>query len=139
MTKAFDLTPDTFEDSTVAKEYEASGLKRNRYLYAVRYGLELKALVEVQDTNYGLNLSELTSAVYIYILDEKMITPKVLNFIQCMISVKTQCENATVMLYPNSYAKRYQIPVDKEYNIWILNLNVEGTDAYIQHLSRYSK
>ena len=139
LSKAFDLTPDSFDDETIATEYAASGLKRNRFLYAVRYGLDLKALVEVQDTNLGLNMSELTSAVYIYILDEKMITPKVLDFIQCMVSVKTQREDTTVMLYPHTYAQRYHISVEKEYSVWILHLNVEGTDAYVQHLSRYCR
>jgi hypothetical protein len=139
LTQAFDLTLDTFNDQTVAEEYRAAGLKRERHLYAVRYGLDLKALVDVQDSDTGLNLSELTSAVYIYVLDERMITPKLLEFIQCMVAVKTQREANTVMLYPNTYVKRYQMEGKKEYTVWILNLNIEGTDAYIKHLSRYCR
>jgi hypothetical protein len=137
--QAFDLTPDSFEDRSVAAEYSKSGLKRDRYLYAVRYGLDLKALVEVQDSDLGLNLSELTSAVYIYILDEKMVTPKILEFIQCVVAVKTKRENTTIMLYPHTYVSRYQLPAQKEYNVWVLNLNIAGTDAYMKHLSRYCK
>lgn len=139
LTKAFDLTPDTFDDKSVEQEYASSGLKRIRHLYAVRYGLDLKALVEVQDSDTGLNLSELTNAVYLYILDETMITPKVLEFIQCMITVKTQKETATVMIYPHTYVKRYGIDATKEYNVWILNLNTEGSDAYMKHLARWCK
>lgn len=139
LTQAFDLTLDTFNDQTVAEEYRAAGLKRERHIYAVRYGLDLKALVDVQDSDTGLNLSELTSAVYIYVLDEHMVTPKLLEFIQCMVAVKTQREANTVMLYPNTYVKRYQMEGKKEYTVWILNLNIEGTDAYIKHLSRYCR
>ena len=133
------MTVDSFEDQTLAQEYAQSGLKRERHLYAVRYGLDIKALVEVQDSDTGLNLSELTNAAYIYILDEDMVTPKILEFIQCMISVKQKSGISTVMLYPNTYAKRYKINAPKEYTIWILKLNIEGTDAYMKHLSRYTK
>jgi len=139
LTKAFDLTPETFEDQSVAKEYASSGLKRERHLYAVRYGLDLKALVEVQDSDTGLNLSELTNAVYIYVLDENMITPEVLKFVQYMVAIKQQWTSATIMLYPNTYVKRYQVDAEKDYAVWILNLNIEGTDAYTKHLSRYCK
>jgi hypothetical protein len=139
LTQAFDLTPETFDDRSVAKEYASSGLKRERHIYAVRYGLDLKALVEVQDSDIGLNLSDLTTAVYIYVLDENMITPKVLEFIQYMVAMKQQRTSATVMLYPHTYVKRYQIDAKKEYTVWILNLNIEGTDAYTKHLSRYCK
>ncbi|MEJ2525070.1 MAG: hypothetical protein P8Y73_05825 [Desulfuromonadales bacterium] len=139
LTKAFDLTPENFEDRSISEEYAATGLKRERYLYAVRYGLDLKALVEIQDTNLGLNLSELTSAVYIYVLDEEMVTPKILDYIKCMVAGKTQRESTTIMLYPHTYLERYLLEAEKDYNVWILNLNVEATDAYLKHLSRYCR
>jgi hypothetical protein len=68
-----------------------------------------------------------------------MITPKVLEFIQYMVAMKQQRTSATVMLYPHTYVKRYQMDAKKEYTVWILNLNIEGTDAYTKHLSRYCK
>lgn len=137
--EAFDLTVEGFQDRSVAEEYERHGLRRERFLYAVRYGLELKALVEVQESDTGLNLSELTSAVYIYILDSKMVTPRILEFIQCMTAVKHQRNKMTVMIYPNTYVEEYQMDVAKEYTIWILKLNSEGLDAYMKHLSRWCK
>jgi hypothetical protein len=121
----------------VALEYASSGLKRERHLYAVRYGLDLMALVEVQDSDTGLNLSELTNAVYIYVLDTHMITPKILEFIQCMVAVKQRREMAAIMLYPSTYVKRYQMDEAKEYTVWILN--TEYSDAYMQHLGRWCR
>ena len=137
LTKAFDLTADSFDDHSVALEYASSGLKRERHLYAVRYGLDLMALVEVQDSDTGLNLSDLTNAVFIYVLDTHMVTPKILEFIQCMVAVKLKREMITIMLYPNTYVKRYQMDEAKEYAVWILNL--EYSDDYMQHLSRWCR
>jgi hypothetical protein len=137
LAKAFDLTVDSFDDQSVALEYASSGLKRERQLYAVRYGLDLMALVEVQDSDTGLNLSDLTNAVYIYVLDIHMVTPKILEFIQCMVAVKQRREMTAIMLYPNTYVKRYQMDESKEYTVWILN--TEYSDAYMQHLGRWCR
>ncbi|MBE0598035.1 MAG: hypothetical protein IH614_12265 [Desulfuromonadales bacterium] len=137
LAKAFDLTPDTFEDTTVAEQYRASGFKRERHVYALRYGLDLKALIEVQDSDTGLNLSELTNAVNLFILDTNMVTPKVLEFLQCLIAVKHQRYQYPIMLYPHSYAERYRLEQSKQYMVWILN--VEFSDQYMSHLEKWCR
>lgn len=135
LAKAFDLTTTSYDDKSVANEYEVNGLKRERQVYAVRYGLDLKVLIEVQNSDAGLNLSELTSATYIYILDQEMVTPAVLKYIQCVISTKQLRETNTIMLYPHTYAERYQLKTEKEYTVWILNL--DASDDYMSHLKRW--
>ena len=134
LTRAFDLTVDSFDDQSVAREYASTGLKRERHLMAVRCGMELKALVEVQDSDMGLNLSELTTAIYIYILDDTMITPKVLDFIECMAAIKLRRDKATVMLYPHTYAMRYDLEAKKEYTVWLIT--TECSDEYMQPWER---
>lgn len=137
LAKAYDLNPLTFEDSSVATAYRASGLKRERHLYAIRYGMDLKALVEVQDSDTGLNMSELTNAVTVYVLDPDLFTPKVLATVQCVVCVKHNKEKHPVLLYPVSYVEKYRMEVEKTYTIWILNL--DHADDYMAHLNRFCK
>ena len=139
LSEAFDLTAKAFDDRSLAEEYARCGLRRERHLYAVRYGVDLKALIEVQESDTGLNLSELTSAVYIYILDHHMVTPRILEFIQCMVAVKHQQEKMIVMLYPSTYTEHYQMDISKKYTVWILKLDSDGLAAYMKHLSRWCK
>lgn len=137
LAKAFDLTVDSFEDQSVALEYEKNGLKRERHLFAVRYGLDLIALVDIQDSDTGLNLSDLTNSAYIYILDTKLFTPKVLENVKHLIAAKKKCTVSSIMIFPSTYVDQYQISQDKEYTVWILN--TEFSDAYMQHLSRWCR
>jgi hypothetical protein len=134
LAKAYDLNPLTFEDTSVATAYRASGLKRDRHLYAVRYGMDLKALVEVQDSDTGLNMSELTNAVTIYVLDPELFTPKVLETVECVICVKHHKENHPALIFPASYVEKYRLPIEKKYTIWVLNLDY--ADDYMAHLAR---
>lgn len=133
--EAFDLTPETFNDTSVAEAYRASNLKRDRYLYALRHGCDLTALIDVQDSDTGLNMSELTNAVVIYILDQEVFSPKVLQMLQCIMAVKHRKEKHPVLLYPSDYAKRHRLDYEKDYTVWILNL--DHSDAYMENLNGY--
>lgn len=133
--QAFDLTPETFDDQSVAEAYRASGLKRDRHLYALRNGMDLAALIEVQDSDTGLNMSELTNAVTIFILNQEVFTPKILHMLQCIISVKHRKKHHPVLLYPSDYAVKHRIDYEKDYTVWILNL--DHSDAYMENLGGY--
>jgi len=133
--EAFDLTPESFNDTSVAEAYKASNLRRERHLYALRHGCDLVALIDVQDSDTGLNMSELTNAVFIYILDQEVFSPKVLQMLQCIMAVKHRKEKHPVLLYPSEYAKRHRLDYEKDYTVWILNLDY--SDAYMENLNGY--
>lgn len=133
--QAFDLTPENFDDQSVSTAYKASGLKRERHLYALRHGVDLVALIEVQDSDTGLNMSELTNAITIFILDQEVFTPKILHMLQCIISVKHCKERHPILIYPRDYAVRHRLDYDKDYTVWILNL--DHSDAYMENLNSY--
>jgi hypothetical protein len=137
LARAFDLTPDTFTDDSVSRAYRASDLKRERHLYALRHGVDMVAFIEVQDSDIGLNLSDLTNAVTIFVLRQEVFTPKILRMLQCIMAVKHNKENHPVLLYPRECAQNLRIEYEKDYTIWILNL--EHSDAYMKHLGGYVK
>jgi hypothetical protein len=137
LVKAYDLNPRDFKDTSVAEAYRSSGLKRERHLYAVRYGLDLAALIEVQDSDTGLNLSELTNAVTIFVLDQERFTPKVMEMVQDVICDRHEKEHSPILVYPASYAKRFSLPAEKDYSIWVLNLDF--ADDYMKHLYRFCR
>jgi hypothetical protein len=133
--QAFDLTPESFDDQSISEAYKASGLKRERHLHALRHGMDLVALIEVQDSDTGLNMSELTNAVTIFVLNQEVFSPKILHMLQCIISVKYCKEQHPVLLYPRDYAVKHRLEYEKDYTVWILNL--DHSDAYMENLNGY--
>lgn len=137
LAKAFDLTPDSFDDSSLSEAYKKSGLKRFRHLYAIRKDGDLKALVDVQDSDTGLNMSELTNTINFYVLDQEEFTPDTFEMVRCVVAVKHNKCSHPVLLFPTSYVEKYNLVPDKYYEVWLLNLDY--SDLYMENLLRYTK
>jgi hypothetical protein len=133
-----DLTPQGLDGQKLAKAYEACGLQRQRHLYAIRHQKVLKALVDVQDSDLGLNLSELTNAIIVYIIDEEAIHREMVQFIVSALAIRYNKMQHPLLIYPNTYAARYRLPVDKEYTLWALDL-INGGEDYMSWMQRFCR
>lgn len=138
MVDAMDLTSQGLDGQKLAGAYEVCGLKRQRRLYAIRYQKALKALVDIQDSDLGLNLSELTNAIIVYILDAEAIHRDMVRFIVSALAIRYNKMQHPLLIYPNTYAVRYRLPVDKEYTLWALDVK-NGTEDYMNWMQRYCR
>jgi hypothetical protein len=136
---ALDLTPQGFGDPTVAETYAANGLTRQRWLYALRHRHTLKALIDIQDSDLGLNLSEITNATTVYILDTEACHRDVLRFVISALAIRHSKMNHPVMFYPSSYLAHYNIASDKEYTLWALNMKTDYGQTYMEWMNRYCR
>ncbi len=135
MADAFDLDLGAYNDTTLIDAYSNAGLKRNRQFYAVRFNDCLKTLVEVQDSALGLNMSELTNAIVIYVIDQDALHKKLLEMIIFSLSTKHKKQQHPVLVYPRKYAEKLQFKIDKNYNLWTLDLR--HTEHYMDWLYKF--
>lgn len=129
MIDAFDLQPGTVPQDGLAKEYQRSGFKKERRLYSLLEGGELKALILANITDIGLNMTNLTNCVTVIVIDESI--PR--YFIESALSQvarEYEHQEMPVLMYPVSYAESESIPFEKIYSLWILNL--EYLDQYFK-------
>jgi hypothetical protein len=138
MAEALDLTPSGLDGQKLSRDYEACGLQRQRHLYAIRHQKSLKALIDVQHSELGLNLSELTNAIIIYILDEEAIHRDMLRFIISELALRHDKTQHPVLIHPHTYATRYRLPADKEYTLWALDLK-SGSEPYMGWMLKFCR
>lgn len=137
LASAYDLTPDRYNDDTIANVYQACQLKRRRFVYTIRFNHEIVALIDIQDSDHGLNLSDLTNAIYAYVLDQDTITTKDLLSICDFLAKKHDKEGCPLMVFPESYILDLPAEQIKKYTVWILN--TEYSDAYMKHIERWCR
>ena len=75
--KALDLDPDT-SINTLNDEYEKLGFKREKHLFSLKKDGELKALALAVVSDTGLNLSNLTNCIHVFIMDGENLPVEVL-------------------------------------------------------------
>lgn len=129
MVDAFDLQPGAACQDGLAEEYQRMGIRKEKLLYSLRDGGELKALILANITDVGLNMANLTNCATVIVIDESI--PR--YFIESALSqVAERYEQLEmpVLMYPVSYADSNFIPYEKIYTLWILNL--EYLDHYFK-------
>jgi len=134
MLEALDMNADRFNADNLAAEYHRLGLRRERHFYSLINNGSLKAIITAILSDVGLNLSDLTNCIQVFVLDQKGLTPEVLNAVFSMLAEKFQRKDMAVLLYTAAYADDQAIVYEKRYNLWVCS--VKSSDEYFRYLNR---
>jgi hypothetical protein len=137
MLNALNLSQETMNIESLAREFDKIGLKRERYLYSLKKDNIIKAVIMANVSNFGLNLSDLTNCITVFVLDSEELPCSIILTVINVISEKLSMENTPMMVYPVEYLKNQKVSFDHVYNLWILN--TDNTDNYFRYLKRLLK
>jgi hypothetical protein len=140
MIQALDLDFHATEKGSLGDEYKKYGLMRERFLYGLRKNGFLKAILMVNMSDIGLNLSDLTDAVTVIVVDGVGLSLPVVASALNRVCATHKREDVPILIYPLSYADNQKLPYEKEYHLWILNAQYgEYYFAYIDGFLRFYK
>lgn len=134
MLEALDLRPEKIDCRELSQEYEKLGLTRLRHLFSLRHNGRLKALFLVNQSDVGLNLSDITNCIKVFVSDPQDLTAEIYHSAISGISKITGKKDFPTLIYPSAFADEREIPYEKIYNLWIVSL--QHTDAYFRYLKR---
>jgi len=134
MLNALDLQPNQGAYDELFREYFRLGLKRVRQLLSLKDGDRLKAIVAINLSDFGLNLSDLTNCIKIFALDPDVFRRDRFESLLSMVCSRIGVEEIPVMLYPLIFVDEQRLPYDKLYNLWICSL--QYSDPYLRYLKR---
>jgi hypothetical protein len=96
------------------------GLKRNRQLFALKRNDRLQAIAMVNLADIGLNLSDLTNCITLFVLDQQELTNEIIYEALSVLMKSLGQEQLPVLIYPEAAAESLKIPVEKRYVMWSL-------------------
>lgn len=114
---------DIYSSQTfLSEEYKRAGLKREIQWLSIRTYSELKAVAMVCISEVGLNLSDLTNCIYLFVIDQDNFTRE--EFFQALqeLSRLYQEDYVQVMIFPSDYAPKKEIYFEKTYTLWALDV-----------------
>lgn len=134
MLNALDLEPDMINSEELNKEYQRLGFKRERHLFSLKKDGLLKAIIMVTLSDLGLNLSNLTNCIHVFVLDSDDLPLNIFYSHLSQLSHYYEQNEIPVLLYPVSYAEIQSVPYEKIYNLWVLNM--QNTDDYFRFMKK---
>ena len=134
MLDALDLRPEKIDCTGLCGEYARLGLTRQRHLYSLKSNGQLKAVFLVNQSDIGLNLSDITNCVKAFVTDSQDFSADIFQAAIAKIAKITAKKDFPILIYPAAYADENDIAYDKTYNLWVCSL--QYSDAYFRYLKR---
>ena len=135
MLSALDLKPDARYRNGISREYRKLGFRRERHFYSLKRNDTLKAVIIITISDIGLNLSDLTNCITVFVLDPKNLSKETLFPALSLLIKKTGRKQMPVLLHPVSFAKDQSISHDKVYHLWALDPHGQS-DKFFKYLNR---
>ncbi|MFO7985723.1 MAG: hypothetical protein R6U38_07645 [Desulfatiglandaceae bacterium] len=95
------------------------GFFRSCKTYSLKHKELLKAVLIVNQSDMGFNLSELLNSIKILITNPNDLPWKILSNSISQLLGRYQMKKVPVLFYPTDYVKTLDIPCEKEYQLWI--------------------
>ena len=105
-----------------------------RPLYSLKKNGQLKAVLLANLSDIGLNLSDITNCVKIFVTDKAELSAAILQAAISKVADITGKEGFPTLLYPAAIADEQKISYERIYNLWVLNL--QYSDPYFKYLGR---
>ena len=120
MIGALYLEPGDIDHGDLGEEFGKLGLKRERKLYALRRNDRLQAIAMVNLADVGLNLSDLTNCITLFVLEEQHLSSEIIRDALFVLAKSLGLDEIPVLIYPEAAAKSLKIPFEKRYVMWCL-------------------
>ena len=135
---AFELRPDSVWDGDLEREYELAGFLRQRRLYSLKLSTELKAVVLLNLADFGLNLSDLTNCLHLFLLDTEGLDENILNTAVDALLERFGQPRMPVLAYPGDWADAVGYNGEKTYRLWIYDSDyIDEYFSYCRWILRY--
>jgi len=125
------LTRRTHAD--LSAEYHALGMKKDFQLFSLKQGRQLKALVTLQVSDVGLNLSNLTHCWHAFVLDPTLGPDDLFSNLRDL-GLHYGQSDLPVLLYPSNYTEVHGLAFEKKYLLWVLGMT--HADGCFQSFTR---
>jgi hypothetical protein len=114
--------------------YSKLGLTRTCQTYSLKSNGKLAAVLVVNHSDLGFNLSELLNGIKVLVVNSKALPWSILSTAISQLAGEFQMERIPVLFYPTSYVEENEIPYEKRYQMWVLN--VQHGNEYLEYMQK---
>ncbi len=120
--------------ASITKSFADAGFRRNYKSYCLYYKEEQIAFFIVNQSDLGLNLSDLLNGIKIIVFDKDKLPWHIfLDSVNNLSGFFTE-ENIPLLIFPSDYLRSQNISEEKQYALWIL-LSIYGDD-YLKYMNK---
>ncbi|MFH1350133.1 MAG: hypothetical protein ABII26_04270 [Pseudomonadota bacterium] len=138
MLDTLDLKDKHASDKDLEDLYASAGLIRRWRAYSLHHNQDLSAVLVVNQSNLGFNMSDLLNCIMILVTDTVGLPWEILTTAINQLSGVYETEKVPILVYPSEYLE-FKHPSDeiKRYLLWIYDTRI--VSQFIEYLERKFK
>ena len=121
-------------EGSFEKAYKRLGFSRKWRTYSLKREEELMAVLIVNKSNLGFNLSELLNGIKVLAINPDDLSWSILSNAIGQLARQHRMGNIPILLYPFDYVQAKDIPYEKQYQLWIYDARF--VDQFVQYMKR---
>jgi hypothetical protein len=122
-------------DGMLKNLFSKLGFVRNWHTFSLLKEGRLKAIFLINQADLGINLSELLNSISVIVIEPHDLSWEILSKAINKFSNSFQMGTIPVMIYPFEYAVENNIPFERQYFLWVFNLQRASAD-YLDYLHK---
>jgi len=131
---AMGLGQETTGHEPLEETYRRLGLVRKWKTYSLAHMGELNAVLIVNQSDMGINLSELLNSIKILVINTEGLPWSVLSTAISKLTSAYDMDRVPILFYPFEYVRTENVPYEKQYQAWVLNVGYG--DEYMEFMQR---
>lgn len=124
-------------EESLKEVYGRYGFTRECAAYSLKHEEELHAVLIVDQSDLGFNLSELLNGIKIVVTNPEGLGWNVLSIAIAQLARYFDMEKIPVLCYPFEYVEAKGVPYEKQYHAWVLN--VRYGNEYMEYMHKKFK
>jgi hypothetical protein len=125
-----DLTEDSLE-----KVSQRLGFTRKWAVYSLVNSGCLKSVLIVNQSDVGVNLSEVLNGITVLVIDAESLPREVLYAAVAQLTGVYQSDTIPLLIYPSTYSDVMHIPIEKRYQLWITYMR--HSNKFLEYVRRH--
>ena len=131
---AMGLRQNNPDEESLKEVYGRYGFMRNRMAYALKREEELNAVLIVDQSDWGFNLSELLNGIKVLVVNIDGLAWDVLSMAIAQLFCKFPTVKVPILLYPFEYVKDKGVFYEKQYQAWVIDTRY--SNEFIDYMSK---
>ena len=131
---ALGLAQKSHSDKSFDEAYSRLGFLRKWRAYSLKYAEELAAVLVVDRSDFGFNLSELLNGVKVLLINPEHLSWCILSTAIGQLLKEYRMKEVSLMFFPSDYVEAIDIPYEKRYQLWIYDAHF--VDQFVQYMKR---
>ena len=135
MLDGLDLTQAMFLSKDLEEEYRRQGFQKERVVLALRHDKHLCGCIALHRTDVGLNLSDLTNCLHVFVIDQHQVDLAILSqTLNLLFAKQSLSPEMPILLYPKEVAAQVGLAIEKDYTLWMLA--TRESDKYFDFIDK---